>query len=553
MTLTWYPSSAPGVFCCSGQSGLTATVILSVAVPGGWECVADGPVTRRPSAGRPGRWQFGPAPGMARCEVALCAGPLVTGWHGGGGGGYVAMTVRRRRSLGGADGVAGLGTSGELPGRAIGRYERLLGVRCAFPEYDIVAVPGLAVLAESMPGLMLVGESLLARMIDPDDGKAAIVAAHEVAHLWFGCLVGARWRDDVWLDEAMATYLCYTIMSGPAVAGTPGMAGPWTAFCCRHVLAAYRAGELPGAGPVSAPAASAAEALARPPAITYRKGAAVIRQLAALIGDDALRGGLGGYLTRCRASGVAALEDLIGCLSRACGGDLAGWADEWLRAEGASALRPELTAAPDGTIGSLAVTQDRPRAQLIGIGFYDLDGTRLRRRRVVRAEAGGERAPVPSLAGEKLPDAVVLNDGDLSYTRVRSGERTLRTWAAAAMDVGDPLTEAVCWTAAWQLVIAAGLAAAGFADLVIRRLAGPPSAGPPSAGPPIAGLPLAGVRTLLERAVECAGVDAPPAGRAAIRERAAGGGQLRVIVQEQQAILRSALAARSAARWLNLS
>ena len=205
MTLTWYPSSAPGVFCCSGQSGLTATVILSVAVPGGWECVANGPVTRRPSAGRPGRWQFGPAPGMAPCEVALCAGPLVTGWHGGGGGGHVAMTVRRRRSLGGADGVAGLGTSGELPGRAIGRYERLLGVRCAFPEYDIVAVPGLAVLAESMPGLMLVDESLLARMIDPDDGKAAIVAAHEVAHLWFGCLVGARWWDDVWLDEAMAS------------------------------------------------------------------------------------------------------------------------------------------------------------------------------------------------------------------------------------------------------------------------------------------------------------------------------------------------------------
>lgn len=265
VTLTCYPSSAPGVFCCFDQSDLTATMTLSVAVPDGWECIANGPVTQRPSEGRPGLWQFAPVPAMAPCEVPLCAGPLVTEWHGDGGGGHVAMTVRRRRSLGGADGVAGLGTFGELSRRAIEQYERLLGVPCAFPKYDIVAVPDLAALAESMPGLMLVNESLLARMIDPDDDKVAIVAAHEVAHLWFGCLVGARWWDDVWLDEAMATYLCYTIMSDPVDAGTPDMAGPWTAFCYRHELAAYRADELPGAEPVSAPVASATEALAKPP------------------------------------------------------------------------------------------------------------------------------------------------------------------------------------------------------------------------------------------------------------------------------------------------
>jgi aminopeptidase N len=522
VTLTCYPSSAPGVFCCFDQSDLTATVILSVAVPGGWECVANGPATQRPPEGRSGLWQFAPVSAMAPCEVALCAGPLVTDWRDDGGGGHVAMTVRRRRSLGGADGVAGLGTFGELSRRAIERYERLLGVPCAFPKYDIVAVPDLAALAESISGLMLVNESLLARMSDPDDDVVAMVAAHEVAHLWFGCLVGARWWDDVWLDEAMATYLSYSIMSDPVDAGTPDMVGPWTAFCYRDELAAYRADELPGAEPVSAPVASVAEALAKPPAITYDKGAAVIRQLAALIGDDALHGGLGDYLTRYRAGGVAALDDLIACLSRASGRDLAGWADEWLRTEGASTLRPELIAAPDGTIGSLAVTQDTPRTQLIGIGLYDLDGTGLRRRRVVHAEVSGERTTVPSLAGEKLPDAVVLNDGDLSYTRVRFDDRTLRTLAAAAMDVGDPLTEAVCWTAAWQLVVAAELAAADFADLVIRRLAGPALSGPRSAGPPIPDLPLVGIETLLERAVDCADVYAPPADRAGVRERVAG-------------------------------
>ena len=58
VTLTCYPSSAPGVFCCFDQSDLTATMTLLVAVPDGWECIANGPVTQRPSEGRPGLWQF---------------------------------------------------------------------------------------------------------------------------------------------------------------------------------------------------------------------------------------------------------------------------------------------------------------------------------------------------------------------------------------------------------------------------------------------------------------------------------------------------------------
>ena len=45
-------------------------------------------------------------------------------------------------------------------------------------------------MAISIPGLMLVNENLLARMADPDDDFVAMVCAHEVSHLWFGCHVG---------------------------------------------------------------------------------------------------------------------------------------------------------------------------------------------------------------------------------------------------------------------------------------------------------------------------------------------------------------------------
>jgi aminopeptidase N len=498
VTITCYPSSAADIFCCFDQPDLGASMTISVAVPAGWECVANGPVAQRPPEGRAGAWRFAAVPGMMPFEVTICAGPFVTDLRAEGA---VAMSVRRRRSLAGADGMTGLRRFGDIARQAIEWYERILGVPCPFPNYDILFVPDLSALAMSVPGLMLVNERLLARMGDPDDDFVAMVCAHEVAHLWFGSLVGMRWWDDVWLDEALATYLSYT-----AEVGALAAAGPWTAFCYRDKERAYRADELPGREPVSAPVASAAEALSKPAAITYCKGASVIRQLATLIGNDTLHAGLADYLTRYGAGGVAALDDLVGCFSRASGRDLAGWADEWLRTAGAATLRPELTAAPDGTIGSIAVVQDTPRTHLVGIGLYDLDGTGLRRRRVVRAAVSGERTQVPALAGEALPSALVLNDGDLTYARIGFDEQTFGALAAAAMDVGDPLTEAVCWNAAWHMVTSGELAAADLAGLIIRRLGG---------------LPLAGTEVLLERAVECADAYAPPPARAGIRERLA--------------------------------
>ena len=77
-------------------------------------------------------------------------------------------------------------------------------------------------------------------------------------------------------------------------------------------------------------------------ALTYSKGAAVIRQLAALIGDEALRAGLADFMRRF-GGGSASLDDLIGCWSRSSGRDLRGWAQEWLRTEGASTLRASVT------------------------------------------------------------------------------------------------------------------------------------------------------------------------------------------------------------------
>jgi aminopeptidase N len=482
-----YPDCGPEVFCCFDQPDLTATFRFAVRVPDGWQCVANGQLARREG----GVYTFTPVSGMRPYDLTFCAGPFLAAARARAG--RTEVTVRHRHSLLGQTAVASLPQFTGYARDAIAWYADSLGVPCPYPAYDIVFVPDLAAMALSAPGLMVVNEKLLGRSAGAGDQRSAMICAHEVAHLWFGCLVGPRWWDDVWLDEAIATYLSYAALA--AIAGVSESLS-WAGFAYMRKAEAYEADELPSRQPVSSPVSTARQGRDKPYGILYVKGASVIRSLAALIGEDAVRRGLGDYLSRF-AFGSATLDDLVGCWSRASGRDLAGWAEQWLRAEGATTIRLD---------GTGAVVQDVPRRQRIGIGLYDLDGDgRLHRRSLVHAELDTERTVV---AGLTPADAVVLNDQDLSYTRTGFDARSARVLTAAACQVGDPLSEAVCWNGFWLLVTSGELPAAQFTDMVCRRL---------QAG----GLPEVGVETLLSRAVEAADAWAPPRHRAGLREQIA--------------------------------
>jgi aminopeptidase N len=482
-----YPDCAPELFCCFDQPDLTATFQFAVRVPDGWECAANGQLARSEADVR----EFTPVSGMRPYDLTFCAGPFPAAAQSRAG--HTDVTVRHRRSLAGQTAVAALPRFAGYARDAIAWYSGSLGVPCPYPAYDIVFMPDLAAMALSVPGLMVVNERLLGRLADARDQFGPMICAHEVGHLWFGCLVGPRWWDDVWLDEAIATYLSYAALA--AIAGVSETLS-WTEFAYTTKPAAYQADSLPSRQPVSSPVSTAGQGRDKPYGILYAKGASVIRSLASLIGDDALRRGLSDYLDRF-AFGSATLDDLVGCWSRASGQDLAGWAEQWLRAEGTTTIWPDETGA---------VVQDVPRRQRVGIGLYDLDAAgQLHRRSLLHAELGGERTLV---AGLTAADAVVLNDQDLSHTRTGFDARSRRALTAAACQVGDPLSEAVCWNGFWLLVTSGEMPAAEFTDMAGRRLQS-------------GGLPGVGVETLLSRAVEAADAWAPPGRRAGLREQIA--------------------------------
>ncbi len=496
-----YPTHAPEIFCCFDQLDLRADLTISVSAPARWRCASNGQVLSRPPAAEAGLWRFSTAPMMKPCELTVCAGSYASVWESAGPG--VGVEVWCRQSLARA---SDLDRAGELAQRAIAYYEDRLGSACPSEHLTVVFAPGIGPVAAQFPGIMLVNETLSHRVPDADDDFVTMVFAHEISHLWFGGLVEGRWWDDLWLAEAIATYVSY-------VAGEESleMRHPWAEFAMTEKPSAYRADTLPSREPVSWPVASAADALARPAAIVYAKGASVLRQLGALIGDDALWAGLGEYLER-YAGSVASLPDIIGCWERAAGRDLGEWARLWLQTPGVDILRPEVGLGPDGRMEVAVVRSgDYPgRLHRIRVGMYERSGTEgpegpsLLRRSVFEIEVSGSGTVVAGPAGARAPDVVILNDGDLTFASIRFDPASWLALAECAMRVDDPITEAVCWSAAWDMMTTCELGASEFVNLVARRVS--------------EGRPPPGVGALLERAIEAADRYALPTDRPALRE-----------------------------------
>ena len=142
--------------------------------------------------------------------------------------------------------------------------------------------------------------------------ERAGVVAHELAHMWFGDLVTMRWWDDLWLNESFAEYLahrcCAAVDGVPAVDRVRGR-------CAR--TGAPIADQSPTTHPVAGnDAADAETALQQFDGISYAKGAAVLKQLAAYLGEDGVPRRPAVATSDGYAWGNATFADLLACLDR---------------------------------------------------------------------------------------------------------------------------------------------------------------------------------------------------------------------------------------------
>ncbi|MDQ7902921.1 aminopeptidase N [Phytohabitans sp. ZYX-F-186] len=442
---------APRIFACFDQPDLKAPVTLTVHAPEGWLVAANGAAE--------GGGRFATTPPLATYFVSLVAGPFHARYDEHDG---IPLGLLCRRSLAphldkDADEVF------EITKACFDRFHELFGIRYPFGKYDQAFVPEFNAGAMENPGLVTLRDDYIFRsaVTDGDREWRAVVIAHEMAHQWFGDLVTMRWWDDLWLNESFAEYL------GVRVTGeSTRFDRSWTTFGLRRKASGYVADQRPSTHPVAPEeVADAAHALLNFDGISYAKGASVLRQLVASLGDEAFFAGLRAHFAAHRF-GNATLADLLAALSTASGRDLSGWADLWLRRSGVDTLRAEVTTV-DGRYQSVHIAQTgATRPHRVALGVYD--GPALRQR--VPVDVVGERTEVAELAGEPAADLLLVNSGDLTFAKVRLDPASAAAVPGILPALDDSLDRAVLWSTTIDSVRDGDASPADLVALVITAL-----------------------------------------------------------------------------------
>jgi aminopeptidase N len=314
---------------------------------------------------------------------------------------------------------------------ALDYYNEYFDIDYPFQKLDLVAIPDFAAGAMENTGAVFFRESLL---LVADDATAAIkkraamVIAHEIAHMWFGNLVTMSWWNDLWLNEGFASW-----METKALAAWK----PEWDLEIDERQALNRALTIDARAetrPVRAPVDSPADIDAAFDAITYEKAAAILGMTERFTGQDRWRAGINAYLGQFKY-GNATAENFWGTMTRVTGLPVDRIMTDFVTQPGVPLVSVETACRGGDTVVSLsqepfmATAASMPQRWTIPVC--------LETRGDARADACyllDRPSMTVTLTG--CARAVVGNDGGEGYYRTRHGPDAWRRLIAANAELG---------------------------------------------------------------------------------------------------------------------
>jgi aminopeptidase N len=293
-------------------------------------------------------------------------------------------------------------------------YNDYFGTPYPLPKLDNVAGPGSSQFFGAMEnwGAIFSFESIL--LVDPaittEARRQSIfeVAAHEIAHQWFGDLVTMAWWDDLWLNEGFASWM--------ATKATAALHPEWEPELGNVAgrEAAINLDSVASTHPVVQRISTVEQISQAFDAITYRKGEAVIVMLEDYVGEDAWRSGVQDYIRTHRLANTQT-DDLWRAVEKAAGKPVTAIAHDFTLQPGVPLIRVE-SAPCRGGKSQLVLRQgefsrDRqdqpPRAWRVPVIAASAGGAEVR----TLVTGGAATLAVPGCG------PIVVNSGQTGYYR----------------------------------------------------------------------------------------------------------------------------------------
>jgi alanyl aminopeptidase len=296
-------------FPCFDEPSFKTPWQLTIHAPKGSVAVSNTPVTIQRSDGDGGRtFVFAETKPLPSYLVAFGVGPfdVVPAGTAGRNRTPIRMIVPKGRS-------AEARWAAESTGPILEVLESYFGIPYPYEKLDHLVIPqtvGFGAMENA--GLVTYASGLLlAKSADETirfRRAYASVCAHETAHQWFGDYVTTAWWDDIWLNEAFATWMASKAVDRwkPEWSWAVQRAGARTGAMDQDSLVTARRIRQPIAG--NDDIASAFDG------ITYQKGAAVIAMFESWVGEEGFRKGIQQYL-KAHAWGNATADDFVSSIA----------------------------------------------------------------------------------------------------------------------------------------------------------------------------------------------------------------------------------------------
>ncbi|OLC78315.1 MAG: peptidase M1 [Deltaproteobacteria bacterium 13_1_40CM_4_68_19] len=319
-------ADARRVFPCFDEPAFKARWNLQlVGLPDGLTALSNGAVIKdqkEPGGGR--TVQFAETAPLSSYLVAICVGELASSPERKARA-YPVRTwaVPQKQAL--------TAFGQEVACAVLPLLEDYFGQPYAYGKVDQVGVPDFE--AGAMENAACITYREVALLLDPKTAplnvqkRVAEVITHELSHQWFGNLVTMVWWDDLWLNEAFATWMAYKIVDQ--------WRPQWRVWMDFEAGkgAALHLDALKSSHPIRAEIHNAEEAGESFDAITYEKGGAILRMIEGYLGEEKFREGIRLYMRRHREANATA-DDLWGALAEASGQPILELANGWIRQTG---------------------------------------------------------------------------------------------------------------------------------------------------------------------------------------------------------------------------
>ena len=203
---------------------------------------------------------------------------------------------------------------GETPS-IIHALENYYGFGYPWDKLDLLAAPDFEAGAMENAGLVTFRDWLL--LLDKDSPARNVqgsfnVTAHELAHQWTGDTVTTAWWNDIWLNEAFATWMQQKV--------TMEVHPEYRADLDRveGAQGAMSNDSLVSARSIRQPITGNGDIMTAFDGITYQKGAGVIAMFENYVGEKTYQKGMRAYIQK-QKFGNATADDLVSSIATAAG------------------------------------------------------------------------------------------------------------------------------------------------------------------------------------------------------------------------------------------